>query len=107
VIVHPSAGQVITDRGQTDFEAEAWVGTTRINGNNIDRVDFIITGMGHTTTDYIVRYCAFSGDASCALIDQAKWNNLKNGSHVIKVRGCSAITGDCTGWVSKTFDIQK
>ena len=98
---------MITDRSQTDFEAEAWVGGTRINGKDIDRVEFVIQSIGHTSTELLIRYCAFSGDASCAIMEQSKWDDLSNGSYVIKANACSAITGDCSGWVSKTFEIQK
>jgi len=98
---------VISDRNQTNFEAEAWVGSTRINGKDIERVDFVMQAMGHTNSEETVRYCAFFGDASCNPMNQNKWDNLNNGSYVIKARACSAVTGDCTGWVSKSFEIQK
>jgi len=98
---------VITDISQTNFEAEAWVGNDRINGKDIDRVDFIIDALGYSIYEQIIRYCAFRGDASCTPMSQSQWDSLSNGTYTIKARACSAITGDCTGWVSKTFEIQK
>ena len=106
-IIIPSEGQIITDRSQTGFEAEAWVGNTRINGKDIQRVEFIVQSTGRTQTEFIVLYCAFGGDSVCNLMSEKDWKKMKDGSYTIKARACSAISGDCTGWVTKTFIIQK
>ncbi len=106
-IIIPTEGQTITRRNQTRFEAEAWVGGDRINGKDIERVVFVIEALGHMESEESVRFCAFAGDDSCNRMSSSQWDSLDDGTYSIRAQACSAITGDCAGWVSKTFVIQK
>ena len=106
-IVHPSNGLIVSDINETRFEAEAWVGSTRINGSDISRVEFRIASEGHFNSEEQLRYCAFWGNPVCDPMTQSFWDSLSNGSYLLEARACSAVTGDCSGWVSKSFQISK
>jgi len=106
-IVVPTNGQIISNIDQTNFEAEAWVGSTRINGNNIERIEFKIEAIGFQREERIVRYCAFKGDNSCLVMENDTWAKMSNGSYTFKARALNAITGEFTNWVSVTFEVQK
>lgn len=106
-IIIPTEGQTITRRNQTRFEAEAWVGGDRINGKDIERVVFVIEALGHMESEESVRFCAFAGDDSCNRMSSSQWDSLDDGTYSIRAQACSEITGDCTGWVTKTFVIEK
>ncbi|MBC8504891.1 MAG: hypothetical protein ISR58_12085 [Anaerolineales bacterium] len=106
-IVYPSNGQIVTDISQTGYEAEAWIGSARINGNDIERVEFRITSVGYFNSEQALRYCAFSGNPVCDTMTQSFWDSLSDGTYILEARACSAVTGDCSGWVSKSFEIQK
>jgi uncharacterized repeat protein (TIGR01451 family) len=107
-IVSPTNGQIITDRSETTFEAEAWIGNVRQNGNGISRIEFRIPETGYTNTENIVRYCAFGGDAPCQTMTQTQWDNLIDGNtYTLEARACQQTTGDCSTWDSVNFVIDK
>lgn len=107
----------ITQRSQTNFEAEVWDNDdcqgSCSNGDGQPRVNFqFIDPNGvtvHNQTENIVAYCAFGGDShlNCNLINESTWNNLVNGIYTLRVRARPRDGGDWSPWYTRAVTISK
>ena len=106
-IVNPSAdGTVINGRNGTPFQAVTWdpnVGTT--DGAGISYVDFWFSGPSPIPSrrESIHAYCAFGGDAPCALMPGPTYGSLAPGTYTMYVRSTAA--SGATATASITFII--
>ena len=115
-IIVPSDGAVIDNINQTEFEIEAWdTGVGASNGDGIDTVYIEILGPGGIgilsppTDEFVVKYCAFSGNGPCPTWDNAAailFADAPNGVYTIRAATLTDL-GVVSEWVTITFTLAK
>jgi hypothetical protein len=103
IIVPAADGNVVSNNGDTAFEAQAWdtaVGTS--NGDGIDHVNLWFTfaggaipplpDAGSPAVLYSVRYCAFGGTSNC------KTMNYNYNSEIFKTLSSGIYTMYVRAW---------
>lgn len=101
-ILVPNESDIISNAGQTKFEAKAWdTASGTNNGDGITRVDFWFSGpddLGHPAGnpyhENAVRYCAFGGTSNCNPMG-AIFSSLPSGTYTMyaQATGASGVSG--------------
>lgn len=112
-IVVPSGP--VTSISDTRFEAVVW--DTQVcsgpcqNGDGNPEVFFEFRdpggGLVHSQTQNVVKYCTFTGNATCSQMNDGMWNSLTNGVYTLWVKSRPNGGGPWSSWVSIPVTISK